>query len=643
MRRLPLSLYANLPSHYLKRVIQEGLLDIAIVYVAYSAAFLVRALTTPLDYLVSLQFFTVAALVTFAMLYLMGTYRRIWARTSGHGVVVIFNAVGLALAVMTVVDLLTEPRQVPVSVLVIANILAFVGFVGIRYRSRLINGLQWRWNAVWHHKFPKEQTRVLIVGAGESGQALAWRLKYRSVGNNYHVVGFVDDDLDKQGMFVEGSQVLGTRHDIERLVVKHKAELIVLAIHKLSGVDLRTILSHCEATKARIKIVPNLFALIDSTAGGELLRDVQIEDLIGRNSIVQHDAVDLTPVTAKVVMITGAAGSIGSELSRQMALYKPLTLILVDNNESDLHDLFLDLCVKHPHVKLVPVLADVTEQEPMNTIFRVHKPQIIFHAAAYKHVPLLQDYPGAAIHTNVSGTRWLAELAQNYNVERFVLISTDKAVNSSSVMGASKRVCELILHAFSQRGQRRGDEQQDAAQTLFTAVRFGNVLGSRGSVVPIFNRQIERGGPVTVTHPDMTRYFMSIPEAVNLVIHAACLTKGDDIFLLKMGEVVRIVELAERMIRLRGLRPHLDIKIEYSGIRPGEKMHEELYESSELVCETIHPHIVQLIGWDDQFNASGFLNELSQLSQIQYMDYDRAAEMLRHLTDMNHHMIAAAD
>lgn len=611
-------------SHYL-RIVKSSLIDALIIFAAYTAAFSVRAVTVMIDYLAILEYVAIITVFMVAVLHMFGVYQRIWERTSGHGVTVIFNAVMTATVLIVGVYVLgTDTRPLPLSVILMGNTLALGGFVAVRYRSRLISGFNWRWNAIWHHKFPPNFKRVLIIGAGESGQSLAWRLKHRSPKERFWVVGFIDDDPGKQGMYVEGCKVLGNRTMIESISTAQQIDLIVVAIHNISGRDFREILSYCERTKAVIKVAPDLFALVNGRKQTALLRDVQPEDLIGRSVIARHEAVNLNEVMRKTVLITGAAGSIGSELSHQMVRYEPVKMVLLDNNESGLHDLATELKARFPQIEIIPVLADITISEMLCEVFAQHRPQIVFHAAAYKHVPMLEYYPEEAIRVNVGGTRIVAQLARDFEVERFVFISTDKAVSPSSVMGASKRIGELMLHALS---------HQPDNTTLFTSVRFGNVLGSRGSVVPTFDHQIASGGPVTVTDPDMTRYFMSTSEAVNLIIHAACLTHGDDIFILKMGEVVRIVELAERMIRLRGLRPYEDIEITFTGVRPGEKLHEQLLNDNEAALETLHPNIIQVDTWKDDFAAERFLTQVDLLienpSQYRGRVLERFFEMIQ--------------
>jgi FlaA1/EpsC-like NDP-sugar epimerase len=585
-------------NHHVKRILAWMAIDSFIILGGYTVAFFARAITTTLDYMNSFGFILFAIIVTVIVNYLFGVYHRIWSRSSGHEVAQIVFAVGASTLLIGAVDVLLAwdtvlARPLPLSVVVLGAALNLTGLVGARYRSRLISGLNWRWQAIWTGKLPGGSKRksapmvpVLIVGAGEAGQNFVWRLKHRwNADRNHHVIGFVDDDPTKRGLYIEGVRVLGGRADIPRLVEKHNVELIVLAIHNVSGPDFREVLAYCESTAARIKVVPDTLAMMNARRGVPLLRDVRPEDILGRKPLGRHENVDLSPITGRIVMVTGAAGSIGSELSRQLLSYNPVMLLVLDNNESGLHDLRIELQAKAPGTVIVPLLVDVRNQRRLKAIFTRYKPQVIFHAAAYKHVPMLQLFPSEAVEVNVGGTRNVARLARDFGTERFVLVSTDKAVDPSNVMGATKRLAELLMHAFAQDGSH---------DTLFTSVRFGNVFGSRGSVVPTFERQINQGGPVTVTHKDMRRYFMTIAEAVNLVLHAGCLTRGDDLFMLRMGEEVRIVDLAERMIRLRGLRPYEDIPIEFTGMRPGEKLNEMLQLESEIAIKTAHSHIVQL-------------------------------------------------
>lgn len=591
---------------YLKRVAPLALADVLILVSSYTITNSIRREQSPLSMPIRTQLFLLGAiLVTVTMLYIFGGYQRLWSRTSGHDAQVIIAAVALSTGILITVDLFFYPRPFPLSVILVGNLIAMSGYVAVRYRSRLFQGLSWRWQAVWHLQFPLIGMRVLVVGAGDAGQTTAWRLKYRAPnGQKYNIVGFVDDDVAKQDMYIEGCQVLGSREDIPRLVKEYDVELIVVAIHNIDGPGFREVLSYCESTSARIKILPDVFAVIDGKKGAPLLRDIQASDLLGRQTVGWYEEVDESAVSNRVILVTGAAGSIGSELCRQLLAYDPVKLILLDNNESGLHDFIVELRTTDRADKVVPVLADITNRQTLVHVFETHKPQIVFHSAAYKHVPMLELYPNESVRVNVGGTQQIAGLARDYGAERFVLISTDKAVNPTSVMGASKRVCELLMHALSQQGNHK---------TLFTSVRFGNVLGSRGSVVPTFDRQIDAGGPVTVTDKGMTRYFMTIPEAVNLVIHAACLTKGDDLFMLRMGEVVRIVELAERMIRLRGLVPYKDIPIEFTGVRPGEKLHEELHSKSEREVPTVHPYIIELASNWNGLQPVSFSDQVDRL------------------------------
>lgn len=604
-----------------------SIFDVIILIASHLVIFSVRLIPSPIETAISFYYILLFTGITIASFYVHGIYRRIWSQTSGLDIVLIIRATLIAFVIALISDLIVSPRPVPISVLIVAYALSLAGFVVIRYRSRLLVGLGWRWRAIWFHEFPAmDLERVLIIGAGESGQATALRLRHR-IGDKQHykVIGFLDDELVKQGMFIEGSKVLGTIEEVGKIVEINRVDLIVVAIHNIDGPTFRRILTLCEHTNARIKVVPDMFKLFENRMGSHPLRDVRPEDLIGRSIVTKHKDIDLSPLTNKIVLVTGAAGSIGSELAQQIIEYSPTKLILLDNNESSLHDLHITLKSQCPQLNVVPELVDVCQYNSLQRVYQTHQPQLVFHAAAYKHVPMLESYPNEAVRVNIGGTMNAVELAILNNVERFVLVSTDKAVDPNSVMGASKRICELVVHATA---------QSHMPRTLFATVRFGNVLGSRGSVVPTFNLQIENGGPVTVTHPDMTRYFMSISEATNLVIHAAAMTNGDDVFVLRMGEVVKIVDLAERMIRLRGLRPYTDIPIEFTGIRPGEKLHEQLFHKSEDPQNTKHPYIYRVASSRLNGHSTEFMSNIYHLVSEGIQDHNQALNELRTLADL---------
>ncbi|MDO5478555.1 MAG: nucleoside-diphosphate sugar epimerase/dehydratase, partial [Clostridia bacterium] len=421
------------------------------------------------------------------------------------------------------------------------------------------------------------------IGAGDGGNILLHDLTTNTTSNTlYNIVGFIDNDPKKKNSFIEDVKILGNTDDIPFICKHYSVDEILLAIPSISAKKRTDILNICNKTGCKLKIMESLEkSLLDGTGSKFVTRNVEIEDLLPRESVVLDNSAIEEDIRDKVVMVTGGGGSIGSELCRQIAKFSPEKLIVLDIYENNAYDLQMELRESHPELNLEVVIASVRDNERIDHIFAECKPHIIFHAAAHKHIPLMEDSPGEAIKNNVFGTYNVANFAAKYNVSKFVMISTDKAVNPTNVMGATKRMCEMIIQAMDKL----------SSTTKFVAVRFGNVLGSNGSVIPLFKRQISHGGPVTVTHKDITRFFMTIPEAAQLVIQAAANANGGEIFVLDMGSPVRIYDLAENLIRLSGYTPNVDIPIEVTGLRPGEKLYEELLMSEEGLTDTIHKKI----------------------------------------------------
>jgi FlaA1/EpsC-like NDP-sugar epimerase len=527
------------------------------------------------------QLFPVIALVLSAIFLASNVafrmYWRGWRYARLYDAVALAQAVAAATFVAFLIDAFLLWRPLPLTVVPIGGLLTLVGMGIARFRSQIYQEL------VVLFARPS-RTRLLVVGAGRAGQWVARETLYTPA-LGYQPVCFVDDDPDKRGERIHGLLVAGTRHDIRQLIEDLRIDVVVLAISALSVQARREIMAQCEGTPARIKIVP---ALDDMLAGGSataLFRDAHIEDLLGRAPVsflerVPHQSLRGT------VLVTGAAGSIGSELSRQLAASSPSKLVLLDMDESGLFNLAAELRIlcEERGAELELAIVDVTNPKRIARVFDIHRPSAVFHVAAYKHVPLMEAQPEEAVITNVIGTLNVCRAAQAADCERLIFISTDKAVEPANVMGTTKLLGERIVQAF-------------AAETghVFCSVRFGNVLGSRGSVVPIFTKQIERGGPVTVTHRDVTRFFMTIPEAASLIIEASSQATGGEIFILDMGEPLSIMDLARRMIHLHGLRPEIDIQIKEVGLRPGEKLHEVLASQYELKEATSHPRVFRVL------------------------------------------------
>lgn len=449
---------------------------------------------------------------------------------------------------------------------------------------------------------------VLVVGAGEAGNAIIKEIQ----NSNYvdmNVVGVIDDNKNKIGGYIHGVKVIGNRNDIPRKVMELDVKEIIVAIPTASSKEMKEILNICKGTCCELKRLPGMYQLVNGEVSVSKLKDVDVNDLLGRDPI----RVDLNSimgyVSGKVIMVTGGGGTIGSELCRQIASHKPKQLIIFDIYENSTYEIQLELKQAYPDLDLVVLIGSVRNTKRVDWIFRQYHPEIIYHAAAHKHVPLMEDSPNEAVKNNVLGTWKMVKAADLYHVKRFVMISTDKAVNPTNIMGATKRICEMMIQTYNHR-----------SQTEYVAVRFGNVLGSNGSVIPVFQKQIAQGGPVTVTHPDIIRYFMTIPEAVSLVLQAGAYAKGGEIFVLDMGEPVRILDLARNLILLSGHKPDEDIKIEFTGLRPGEKLYEEMLMDEEGLQDTDNKLIH--IGKPIEIDEEKFLEQLQKLSDYVVQEPD---------------------
>lgn len=458
------------------------------------------------------------------------------------------------------------PRSYPFIYLLILTILT----VGSRYSYRFLRISMHN----MQNKRQNEPVRTMIVGAGAAGYMIVSEMQ-NSKHLNREIPCIIDDDASKRGTYLRGVRVMGNKEQIPYYAEKFDIEEIVIAIPTLSNNSKKELLNICQQTGCKILILPGIYQLVNEDVSVSMLRKVGIEDLLGREPVNLKMDEAMNYIRNKVILVTGGGGSIGSEICRQIALHQPKLLIILDIYENNAYDIQNELKEKHPNVKCQVLIGSVRNKKRIDNIFEEYRPELVFHAAAHKHVPLMEDSPCEAVKNNVMGTWIVAEAAHTYKARKMVLISTDKAVRPTNIMGASKRICELIVQSFAQK-----------SRTEFAAVRFGNVLGSNGSVVPLFRKQIEAGGPVTVTHPQIIRYFMTIPEAVNLVLQCGTLARGGEIFILDMGEPVKILDLTKKMIRLSGFEPGKDMKIEFIGLRPGEKLYEELLISESNLKKT---------------------------------------------------------
>lgn len=554
------------------------IMDIAIIIVAYYIAAIlinyVELVTNGLN--IKMINTILLAIITYMLvLHAFKTYKNITRYENGNDYLVYVLACLISHTLITIFELIFTKSMVSVRVHMVASLIIVVSIIGYRVMLRLM---------LIESDTKKGRTstrkkKVLIVGAGEATKQVIGALK-KDMRDSYDIVGLVDDNPNKVNYAISGNRIVGTRYDIPRICKENDVEVILFSISMISSAERKKILEICQETDCKVRILPAITDLIRNKNLMDSFRDVEIEDLLGREAIQLDNGNINELISGKTILVTGGGGSIGSELCRQIVTYNPQRLVMVDIYENSLYDIEQELKRNYPNLEICAIVASVRDKKRLEEIFSQYKPYLVFHAAAHKHVPLMETSPLEAIKNNVFGTYNVANCADKYGVKRFVLISTDKAVNPTNIMGATKRLCEMIIQA-----------KNKDSRTEFAAVRFGNVLGSNGSVVPLFKKQIKEGGPITVTHKEITRFFMTIPEAVSLVLQAMTYAKGGEIFVLDMGEPVKIYDMAVKLIKLSGLEPNVDIQIKVTGLRPGEKLYEELLMAEEGLEQTKHDKI----------------------------------------------------
>jgi len=585
-----------------------------------------------------LSFFPIYAVIGIAVFWTLRLYKSLWRFASYTELkLVIFASVILAIVHTVLITVFF--LRMPISYYIIGAAIQFMLVLFVRFAYRFI---------LLERSKSSRQTekamasRVMLIGAGAAGQMIL-RDMHNAKEVNERVCCIIDDNSNKWGRFIDGVPIVGGRNDILLNVEKYKIEKIFLAIPSASAVEHRDILDICKETGCELKKLPGMFELVMGKVTADAMKDVAVEDLLGREPVKVNMDEIYDFIAGKVILVTGGGGSIGSELCRQIAKHNPKKLIVFDIYENNAHVIGLELKDRHPNLDLEVLIGSVRDSRRIDQVFAKYKPDVVYHAAAHKHVPLMEDSPCESIKNNAVGTYKTAYAAMMNGCKRFVLISTDKAVNPTNIMGASKRLCEMIIQSFDRKirdgkanelshlhlhmGNKDGeqidrDRRAENPETDFVAVRFGNVLGSNGSVVPRFKEQIANGGPVTVTHPDIIRYFMTIPEAASLVLQAGTYADGGEIFVLDMGEPVKIDTLARNLIRLSGLQPDVDIQIEYTGLRPGEKLYEEKLMSEEGMRTTPN-HLIH-IGSPIPFDTDTFLQQLQMLMDAAYDGHDES-------------------
>ena len=577
------------------------LMDISVITMSSALGLLLRFDLNPdkidSQYIESIWYYLpFNLLLTIIIFYLFKLYHSIWRYA---GIIEMQNVLSACIVSSIIQFFGFKFFQLPIPrsyYLLYCGVLFFLT-LGSRFAYRFIRYLIRRSN---NHS---DMKRIMLIGGGNAANAILKEIRISEHIHNTVVKCIIDDAIEKQGTYIQGIKIVGTRKDIIDCANLYQINEIIIAMPSVSKKSISEIVDICKETGCTLKILPGIYQFMNDEISVSKLRNVEVEDLLGRDSIqVDLDSI-MGYVRNKIVLVTGGGGSIGSELCRQLAAHGPKQLIIVDIYENNAYDIQQELLKSYPELNLVVLIASVRNSARMSYIFKTYQPQIVYHAAAHKHVPLMEDSPNEAIKNNVLGTWKTATAADLYGAERFVLISSDKAVNPTNIMGASKRICEMIIQTLNNR-----------SKTEFVAVRFGNVLGSNGSVIPLFKKQIADGGPVTVTHPDIIRYFMTIPEAVSLVLQAGAYAKGGEIFVLDMGQPVRILDLAENLIRLSGYKPYEDIDIQFTGLRSGEKLYEELLMEEEGMQDTENKLIH--IGKPIELDEEKFLRQLEELKDV---------------------------
>ena len=595
------------------------LIDIMVIICCYVVAMLF--LNTKINNLQNFMIDMVIVVIVYQIfLNCFRMYQNMIRYEVGKDYVKYIISASLSVVILTLIDKGFNLEYINLRVNVLSGILTAGTFVMYRLLGRSIAARKMSKYEKINKNQDNKANNLLIIGAGMGAREIIIAIK-NNMRDKYNIVGIIDDDISKINHYILGVKVLGTRYDIPKIAKEKNVDLIFFAINKIDAIPRRKILEICQETGVKTRVLPTTEEVITKHGAMNSLRDVQIEDLLGREPVHLDNKNINSLIKNKTVLVTGGGGSIGSELCRQIVKYDPKRLVILDIYENNLYDIEMELRAEYPKLNLEAIVASVRDKARLNNVFETYKPEIVFHAAAHKHVPLMEKSPLEAIKNNVFGTYNVVNCADEYGVEKFVLISTDKAVNPTNIMGASKRVCEMIVQA-----------KNKVSNTEYAAVRFGNVLGSNGSVIPLFKKQIERGGPVTVTHKDITRFFMTIPEAVQLILQAVTYAKGGEIFVLDMGEPVKIYDLAVSLIKLLGYEPNVDIPIEITGLRPGEKLYEEILMSEEGLTSTKHNKI--FITEPMSITMEELEEKLEKLKELLKLEKDENSEVKKYIKEI---------